>query len=208
MKRTLKLHLQLIALTIATAGALICAITLTASATPDHKRTAGDRAAVDIENFGKVNDHFYRGAQPKGRNYEQLAALGIKTIVDLREDAKDDARSATERAGMRYINLPMKEKSYPQSDTAARFLQIVNDQANWPVFIHCAGGRHRTGVMTAVYRMAVDGWGVDQAYQEMKRFDFSTSWGHGCYKEYVFDYYRGLQAQAQSQRIAPTRSDN
>ena len=192
----------------ATAGALICAITLTASAIQDHKRTAGDRAAVDIENFGKVNDHFYRGAQPKGRNYEQLAALGIKTIVDLREDAKDDARSATERAGMRYINLPMKEKSYPQADTAARFLQIVNDQANWPVFVHCAGGRHRTGVMTAVYRMAVDGWGVDQAYQEMKRYDFSTSWGHGCYKDYVFDYYRDLQAQSQRQRIAPTRSDN
>jgi len=192
----------------ATAGALICAITLTASAIPDHKRTAGDRASVDIENFGKVNDHFYRGAQPKGRNYEQLAALGIKTIVDLREDAKDDARSATERAGMRYFNLPMKEKSYPQAETAARFLQIVNDQANWPVFVHCAGGRHRTGVMTAVYRMAVDGWGVDQAYQEMKRYDFSTSWGHGCYKDYVFDYYRDLQAQSQKQRIAPTRSDN
>jgi protein tyrosine/serine phosphatase len=191
----------------ATAGALICAITLRASAIQDHKRTEGDRAAVDIENFGKVNDHFYRGAQPKGRNYEQLATLGIKTIVDLREDAKDDARSATERAGMRYINLPMKEKSYPQADTSARFLQIINDQANWPVFVHCAGGRHRTGVMTAVYRMAVDGWGVDQAYQEMKRYDFSTSWGHGCYKDYVFDYYRDLQAQSQRQRIAPTRSD-
>jgi len=192
----------------ATAATLIYAITLTASAIPDHKQTAGDRAAVDIENFGKVNDHFYRGAQPNGRNYEQLAALGIKTIVDLREDAKDDARSATERAGMRYINLPMKEKSYPQADTAARFLQIVNDQANWPVFVHCAGGRHRTGVMTAVYRMAVDGWGVDQAYQEMKRYDFSTSWGHGCYKDYVFDYYRDLQAQSQRQWIAPTRSVN
>jgi len=192
----------------ALAATLICAITLTAGAIPDHKRSVGGGVAVDIENFGKVNDHFYRGAQPKGRNYEQLAALGIKTIVDLREDDKDDAQSATERAGMRYINLPMKEKSYPKADTAASFLQIVNDQANWPVFIHCAGGRHRTGVMTAVYRMAVDGWGVDQAYQEMKRYDFSTSWGHGCYKDYVFDYYRDLQAQSQRQLIAPTRSDN
>jgi len=195
----------------ATAAALICAITLTAGAVPDHKRAAGDRVGVDIENFGKVNDHFYRGAQPEGRNYEQLAALGIKTIVDLREDAKSDARSATERAGMRYINLPMKEKSYPQSYTAERFLEIVNDQSNWPVFVHCAGGRHRTGVMAAIYRMSVDGWGVDQAYQEMKRYNFSTSWGHGCYKDYVYYYYRSLLAQAQRPRvapIAPTRSDN
>src|SRR5262249_31012384 len=121
----------------ATAGALICVITQTAGAIPDHKRTAGDRAAVDIENFAKVNDPSYRGARLRGLNYEQLGALGIKPIVDLREDAKDDARSATERAGMRYINLPMKEKSYPQAETATRFLQIVNDQANWPVFVHC-----------------------------------------------------------------------
>src|SRR5215831_5315787 len=192
----------------AIAATLICAITLTASAVPGHKRAADGRVAIDIESFGKVNDHFYRGGQPKGRNYQQLAALGIKTIVDLREDAKDDARSATERAGMRYINLPMKEKSYPQAETATRFLQIVNDQANWPVFVHCAGGRHRTGVMTAVYRMSVDGWGIDQAYQEMKQYDFSTSWGHGPYKDYVYDYYRNLQTQAQRRRIAPAKNGN
>jgi protein tyrosine/serine phosphatase len=193
----------------ATAAALICAITLAAGAVPDHKRTAGASAGVDIENFGKVNDHFYRGAQPEGHNYEQLAAFGIKTIVDLREDAMEDARAATERAGMRYINLPMKEKSYPQADTATRFLEIINDEANWPVFVHCAGGKHRTGVMTAIYRMSVDGWGVDQAYQEMKQYHFYTSWGHGCYKDYVYDYYRDLSAQSQRQRATPpARLDN
>jgi tyrosine-protein phosphatase SIW14 len=190
-------------------AALICVLTLTVSAFPDHKRPASASAGIDIENFGKVNDHFYRGAQPEGHNYEQLAAFGIKTIVDLREDANVDAKSATERAGMRYINLPMKEKSYPQADTAARFLAIINDESNWPVFVHCAGGKHRTGVMTAIYRMSVDGWGVDQAYQEMKQYHFYTSWGHGCYKDYVYDYYRGMVAQSQKQRMAaPGRSDN
>lgn len=188
----------------ALAASLICAITLTANAAPDHKRTA-----VDIENFGKVNDHFYRGAEPKGQNYEQLAALGIKTIVDLREDAKDDARTDAERAGLRYINLPMREKSYPQANTAARFLEIVNNQANWPVYVHCSGGRHRTGVMAAVYRMSVDGWDVERAYQEMKQYDFYTRWGHGCYKDYVYDYYRELQVRpAQTPRAASTRNGN
>lgn len=182
----------------ALAAAMICATALTASALSDHKRASG--YAVDIENFGKVNDHFYRGSQPKGRNYEQLAALGVKTIVDLREDADREAQTNAEHAGLRYINLPMKEKSYPQADTASRFLATVNNQSNWPVYVHCAGGRHRTGVMTAVYRMAVDSWNIDQAYKEMKQFDFYTSWGHGCYKDYVYDYYRGLQARAQIQR--------
>src|SRR5262245_39971433 len=119
------------------AAALLCDLTLTVSANSDHKRTAGGGFGVEIENFGKVNDHFYRGSQPKGQNYGQLSALGIKTVVDLREDAKDTAQSDAEHAGMRYINLPLKEKSYPGPDAAARFLEILADQTNWPVFVHC-----------------------------------------------------------------------
>ena len=194
---------------IALAGTLVCSIPLMARSISDHKQTAGGRVDVDIDNFGKVNDNFYRGAQPKGRDYRQLAALGIKTIVDLREDAKDHARADAEGAGLRYINLPMRDKSYPQADTAARFLQIINDQANWPVFVHCAGGRHRTGAMTAVYRMSVEGWDIDRAYREMKQYDFSTSLGHGCYKDYVYNYYHNQQIQALSglKKTIPTAEE-
>jgi protein tyrosine/serine phosphatase len=187
----------------ALAATLISTMTLTANAVSDHKRASG--YAVDVENFGKVNDHFYRGSQPKGRNYEQLSALGVKTIVDLREDADQGARSDAERAGLHYINLPMKEKSYPSADTATRFLETVNNQVNWPVYVHCAGGRHRTGVMTAVYRMSVDGWDIDHAYQEMKQYDFYTGFGHGCYKDYVYDYYRDLQARVPKPSVANGR---
>jgi protein tyrosine/serine phosphatase len=179
-------------------------MTPTAGAVPDNKSTSG--FAAEIENFGKVNDHFYRGSQPEGRNYEQLAAFGVKTIVDLREETDREERASAERAGLRYINLPMKDKSYPQAGAAPRFLEVVNNQANWPVYVHCAGGRHRTGVMTAVYRMSVDGWNIEQAYREMKQFDFYTSWGHGCYKDYVYDYYRDHQARAQGQRSEPATS--
>ena len=46
--------------------------------------------------------------------------------------------------------------------------------------------------MIAVYRMSMDNWTVNQAYNEMKDYDFYTSWGHGCYKDYVFDYSRDI----------------
>lgn len=174
--------------------AVMCLLALAVSAVPDHKRSATGSVTVGVENFGKVNDHLYRGSQPDRRSYDQLAALGVKTILDLREDAKDSARADAERAGLRYINLPLKDKKYPQADAAARFLEIVNNSANWPVYMHCAGGRHRTGAMGAVYRMTVDNWDVEQAYQEMKQYDFYTSRGHECFKNYVYDYYRDLQA--------------
>jgi len=46
--------------------------------------------------------------------------------------------------------------------------------------------------MTAIYRMAVDGWSVERAHQEMKRYDFYTRWGHQCFKDFFYDYYRNF----------------
>jgi len=46
---------------------------------------------------------------------------------------------------------------------------MVNDPENQLVYVDCVGGRHRTGVMTAVYRMTRDGWTADQAFKEIRR---------------------------------------
>jgi len=165
-------------------------------------------APVSVENFGKVNDHIYRGGQPKGDDYRQLGALGIKTVLDLRSDSEPSARSLTESVGMRYINLSMRPKQYPQPDATQRFLEIVNDPSNWPIFVHCAGGRHRTGAMIAVYRITMDGWDVDRAYQEMKDYGFYTMLGHGCYLDYVNDYYHNWQARRQTYMAADANTTN
>jgi len=177
-----------------TAGLLVCSLLVPAMAGTSDKRESNANALVTVENFGQVNDHIYRGGQPKGENFRQLAAIGVKTIVDLRSDSERDAKRLAEAAGLKYINLPMVPKAYPQADAATRFLEIVNNPENGVVYVHCAGGRHRTGSMIAVYRMSVDGWDIDRAYQEMKDYDFYTSMGHGRYLDYVRDYYRDRQA--------------
>jgi protein tyrosine/serine phosphatase len=173
---------------------LILSIALPARASRrDDPAAAGTAVAVKISNFGKVNEHYYRGAQPKGDAYQQLAALGVKTIIDLRDDPKDYARPLAERAGLRYINFPLSATDYPASDADERFLELVNNPAHWPVYVHCAGGRHRTGIMTAVYRMRQEGWDPGRAYREMKQYDFYTRWGHRKMKDYIFDYARKLE---------------
>jgi len=144
--------------------------------------------AVRIKNFGKMDDRFYRGAQPSESDYKDLAALGIKTVIDLRDDPTSYEKRDTESAGMHYVNIPMSDSSRPSDAQIEQFLKLANDPATGPFFVHCAGGRHRTGVMGAVYRMNNYGWGFDQAYKEMKDYDFYTRWGHGSLKDYVQDY--------------------
>src|SRR5262245_31919285 len=157
------------------------ALSVISYAKPNGKSAAESKSNLvvgDIDNFGQVTEFYYRGEQPKGNDYNRLAAIGVRTIIDLRDDPKDYAKSLTEQAGMKYINLPMSDKDYPAPDAASRFLALVNDKENWPVYVHCAGGRHRTGAMTAVFRMTSQGWDINRAYEEMKDYDFYTRWGH------------------------------
>lgn len=171
----------------------------------DRKNSKSEAAAPNsnetcsVENFGKVNEHYYRGAQPEAEQYEELASLGVKTVIDLRDDAKDFAKAKAETAGLKYVNLPLSDKKYPAEMAIKRFLELANDSQNWPIYVHCAGGRHRTGAMTAIYRMTYEGWDVNRAYEEMKDYDFYTRWGHKSMKTVVFDYWKELQVQRSRQ---------
>lgn len=146
--------------------------------------------AISIKNFGKVNENYYRGSQPDAAEFQDLKRLGVKTVIDLRKDRVEEASEWARAAGLQYVNIPLTTKR-PATDTqTAGFLQLVNNPANWPVFVHCKGGRHRTGEMTAIYRISHDGWTGDQAYAEMKKFDFEDSFFYPrSLKKYVFSYY-------------------
>ena len=145
-------------------------------------------ANVKIKNFGQMDERFFRGAQPKENDYQNLAALGIKTVIDLREDPTSYEKQSVEGLGMKYVNIPMSDKDYPPATKIDEFLKLVDDPTTGKFFVHCAGGRHRTGVIGAVYRFNRYNWNYDQVYAEMKKYDFYTRWGHGDMKKFVQDY--------------------
>lgn len=151
---------------------------------------------VRIRNFGQMDERFYRGAEPKhAEDFEALKQLGINTVIDLQEKPEPAERGIVESLGMRYVNIPMVDKAYPRPEWVAAFMKVVDNPSTGKFFVHCAGGRHRTGAMGAVYRYEKYGWGYDQVYAEMKQFDFYTSWGHGDFKTFVEDYARQMQVR-------------
>lgn len=152
--------------------------------------------SVKIKNFGQMDDRFFRGARPKDEDYAALAALGVKTIIDLTDNSREYEQPAVERAGLRYINIPMVDKSYPSMDQVNQFLKVVDDPATGKFFVHCAGGRHRTGVVGAVYRFTHDKWGLDQALTEMDQYEFESGFGHEKQKSFVKDYWQHFQTNA------------
>ncbi len=143
---------------------------------------------ITIYNFAKVNDAYYRGGQPLGEDYAQLAALGVKTVIDLTNetDGRDEEQKLVEQYGMKYVHIPMKTRKTPTEAEIAAFISAVDEDGD--VYVHCVGGRHRTGVMTAIYRMTKDGLNGEQAFMEMKQYKYGPDFLHPEFKKFVYAY--------------------
>src|SRR5215831_15304732 len=121
-----------------------------------------------IRNFHQVDDHVYRGGQPTTDGFRYLAKIGVKTVLDLRED---DARSSAEKhlviaLGMHYMNVPMSGLAPPTDAQMTRILSLLEDTTTGTVFVHCRRGADRTGAVIAVYRIDHDHWSNARALKE------------------------------------------
>ena len=189
--KLLRSHVAAVLLTLAIAAPSVAQTSVTAPL----KTVAAALSKIRIDNFGQVDANYYRGALPKGNDFTDLKAVGVKTLIDL---TNGDGQSAEEglarQAGLKFFRIPMDTHVVPTAQEMAAFLKIVTDPTNQPVYVHCVGGRHRTGVMTAIYRMTQDHWTSDQAFQEMKKYKFGADFLHPEFKKFVYDFKNAAAA--------------
>ena len=107
-----------------------------------------------------------------------------------------------EGSGMKYFQIPMTTHQPPTAAQLTEFLKIVNDPGSQPVYVHCVGGRHRTGVMTAIHRMNDERWTADRALAEMKQYKFGADFLHQEFKEFVYRYHPDLASPLQAALVA------
>lgn len=157
--------------------------------TPRNPLWATPAASEHLKNFFKVNDKLYRGAQPSAEGMAELKKLGIKSVINLRSLHSDK----DEIGALGLIEHRIKsEASDPEEQEVVQFLKLVGDPANQPVFVHCAYGSDRTGLMLAVYRIVLQGWRNDAAYDEMVNGGYGF---HTIYKD-IQTYVRAVDAKA------------
>ena len=151
---------------------------------PVSAKTNRRPAESDIVRFSALADNLYRGGQPTDDGFRFLKEKGIKTIINLR--AEDNRESEIVQAlGMNYVHIPVDEvwpwSELPQA-AVAKYFELVNNPANYPIFFHCKRGADRTGTFAAMYRMAVQGWDAQKAYAEAR--NVGMRW-----------YFSGLKSQ-------------
>jgi len=158
-----------------------------------------------VRNFQQVGDHVYRGAQPTPAGVANLQKMGVRTIIDLRGETRrwESEKSAVERAGMRYLHIPLSGYTAPSDEQVAKILAALDDSSGWPVFIHCKRGADRTGTAIACYRIAHDHWTNQKALEEAKLRHMS--WTEWSMQRYIlgFDPKRCCILATTSPPVAP-----
>jgi protein tyrosine phosphatase (PTP) superfamily phosphohydrolase (DUF442 family) len=149
-----------------------------------------------LPNYREVNSEIARGGQPTPDGFRNLAAMGVRTIVDLRGSGE---RSESERAlvtalGMRYVSIPMSSVRPPTTQEMSRMFEVLNDRSAAPTFVHCRRGADRTGTVLAVYRMEHDRWTNRQALREARRY--GMSWYQVPRQRYISSYEPGHSANS------------
>ncbi len=123
-------------------------------------RLVGDRPTSDmagVHNFRTVDHQTWAGGQPDAEAYGELAARGVRLVVDLRTGSRDDPRkddpALLGRLGVGYLALPVRDGHVPSEAQVRRFLAAVRETEG-VVFVHCGGGVGRTSAVTAAYSRA------------------------------------------------------
>jgi protein tyrosine phosphatase (PTP) superfamily phosphohydrolase (DUF442 family) len=143
-----------------------------------------------LPNLHKVSDDLYRGAQPTAEGFRELKKLGIKTVVNLCSNHSD--LDDMDDLGLGYVSIPM-HAWHPEQEDVVQFLKVVADPTKTPVFVHCQHGADRTGGICAAYRVAVQGWKVEDAIKEMIDGGFGF---HFLWRGLISNYLRGLDYAA------------
>jgi uncharacterized protein (TIGR01244 family) len=132
-------------------------------------QTKQERAG--IVNFTKVDAVVACGGATETSALEGLAKDGFKTVINLRLPTEQGANieqnaARAKELGLNYVSIPLNGQQ-PDPKVADRFLEVVANKANQPVYIHC-GSASRVGGVWLIKRVLLDGWAIDKATEEAK----------------------------------------
>lgn len=144
-------------------------------------RSPRNELGVPIRNFARVTNALYRGARPDAGGYRALVErLGVRRVCSMTGHFRPEDERAARAAGIEeWRHIPFSDREKPRTERVREWLDYIRTAtATTPIYAHCMGGRHRTGVLLGVYRVTDCGWTREQALQEIMRFGWYDALGH------------------------------
>jgi tyrosine-protein phosphatase SIW14 len=156
---------------------------------------------------------FYRSGQMNAAGFrDTIERYKIKTVVNLQHENPDPnlaerwlgkpaihEKDLCEQLRVRYVLLtpdilPEPNDLRKQPPAVADFLKLLDDESAYPILIHCKAGLHRTGRLTAIYRMEKEGWDTREALRELR----ANGYGYAAASEsddFIIQFVQNYQSQ-------------
>jgi len=110
----------------------------------------------------------YRSGQPReGQLEDWVSRYGLRSILDLRHTVPEYERDAARRHGVRLYHVPFSARTGLTEERWQEIREILTRRENLPLLVHCQSGADRTGIVTARYRVEVEGRPLEEALREM-----------------------------------------
>ena len=125
-----------------------------------------------VPNLAQVEPGVWRGGQPNSEGWQYLKSLGIKKDLKLNpsHEASDELAVSN---GIQIIYLPISlEQMTIGKPNPSKLNAAVAAITPDGVFVHCEHGQDRTGLIVGAYRVKVEHWTKENAYQEMLKHGF------------------------------------
>lgn len=150
-----------------TLAALFCV--LTSALVYGQAPAAPPQTVAGANNFVRLDAKFASGGVTTADAFATLKQLGYRTVINLQTASEpgvdlDAEAKAVSQAGIKYVSLPFSTAA-PDLTAVDKFLEIVKDPANQPVYLHCRSGQ-RANAFWMIKRVVVDGWTLDKAAEE------------------------------------------
>ncbi len=138
-------------------------------------------------NFQRLDPNFASAGVTTAEAFATLKKLGFRTVINLRAPSEAGAdvegeANTVKAAGLQYFNLPFSLAT-PDKSAVDKFLEIVKESGNQPVYIHCFSGQ-RANAFWLIKRLVVDGWPQEKALGEADALKMTNA----RLREFALDY--------------------
>ncbi|KAK0107165.1 hypothetical protein ONS95_003871 [Cadophora gregata] len=124
-------------------------------------------------NFGVVvTGKIYRSSWPMVEDFQYLQSLNLKTVISLvKKDLTSEFKGFLKNNQIQHkvIDMPGTKKVDITQELMQSIMEVVLDEANHPILIHCNHGKHRTGCAVGVIRH-VARWDVEAILEEYRGY--------------------------------------
>jgi protein tyrosine/serine phosphatase len=138
-----------------------------------------------------VPGKLYRSGQPReGQLEEWIREYKLRSILSLRGSIPPHERQLADGHGLKLYHVPFTAVNGMRPGQWDEIRSIMTDESNLPLLVHCHGGGDRTGMVTALYRVEVQGWPLEKAIREMN-YNYHVSLRYPVLQKQLRAHFQG-----------------